>query len=137
MSEPEAAAEARRWLHSAREDLQVVRMALGEDPPLVGPACFHSQQAAEKALKAALVLEDIEFPYVHDLRRLSNLLPDNWPAGPSNVALQRLTEWGAESRYPGDWTELTAGDAAGAETDARAVYESIASEFGRRGVATE
>ncbi|MCY4615587.1 MAG: HEPN domain-containing protein [Chloroflexi bacterium] len=50
-------------------------MALGEDPPVVGPACFHSQQAAEKALKAALVLEGIEFPYVHDLTRLRNLLP--------------------------------------------------------------
>ena len=83
------------------------------------------------------MLEGIEFPYVHDLRRLSSLLPDNWPAGPSNVALQRLTEWGAESRYPGDWAELTAGDATAAETDARAVYEAIAAEFGRRGVAAE
>ena len=43
MSEPEAAAEARRWLRSAREDLRVVRMALSEDPPRP------SQQAAEKA----------------------------------------------------------------------------------------
>ena len=77
---------------------------------MVGPACFHSQQAAEKALKAALVLESIEFPYVHDLRRLRNLLPDGWPGGGSNIALQRLTEWGAESRYPGDWPELTAED---------------------------
>ena len=83
------------------------------------------------------MLEDTEFPYVHDPRRLSNLLPDNWPAGPSDVALQRLTGWGAESRYPGDWTELTAGDAAAAETDARALYESIAAEFGRRGLAAE
>ena len=65
MSEPEAAPEARRWLRSAREDLRIVRMALDDDPPLVGPASFHSQQAAEKALKAALVLEGIEFPYVH------------------------------------------------------------------------
>ena len=69
-------------------------MALGEDPPVVGPACFHSQQAAEKAMKGALVLEGIEFPYVHDLRRLRNLLPDGWPGGPSNIALQRLTEMG-------------------------------------------
>ena len=137
MSEPEAAPEARRWLRSAREDLHMVRMALGEDPPVVGPACFHSQQAAEKALKAALVLESIEFPYVHDLRRLRNLLPDGWPGGGSNIALQRLTEWGAESRYPGDWPELTAEDGAGAEADARAVYDSIAVEFERRGVAVE
>ena len=119
MSEPEAAAEARRWLRSAGEDLRIVRMALGEDPPVVGPACFHSQHAAEKALKAALVLEGIEFPYVHDLRRLRNLLPDGWPGGPPNIALQRLTEWGAESRYPIDWPALTAEAAAGAEADAR------------------
>ena len=93
--------------------------------------------AAEKALKAALVLEGIEFPYVHDLRRLRNLLPDDWPGGPSNVALQRLTEWGAESRYPGDWPELTVADATGAATDAQAVYDAITSEFERRGVAAE
>ena len=92
MSEPEAAPEAHRRLRSAREDLHMVRMALGDDPPVVGPACFHSQQAAEKELKAAVVLDGIEFPYVHDLRRLRNLLPDGWPVGPSNIALQRLTE---------------------------------------------
>ena len=137
MSEPEAAPEARRWLRSAREDLDIVRMALGADPPVVGPACFHSQQTAEKALKAALVLEGIEFPYVHDLRRLSNLLPDGWPRDPSDVALQRLTEWGAESRYPGDWPELATTDATGAAGDARAVYDAITSEFERRGVAVE
>ena len=50
MSEPEAAPAAHRWLRPAREDLHMVRMALGDDLPVVGPACFHSQQAAEKAL---------------------------------------------------------------------------------------
>lgn len=133
MSELEAASEALRWLRSAREDLHIVRMALGEDPALTGPACFHSQQAAEKALKAALVLEGIEFPYVHDLTRLRNLLPDWWAGGPSNVELQQLTEWGAESRYPGDWPDLTAEDAAGAQGQASAVYDFVAREFERRG----
>ena len=137
MSEPEAAPEARRWLRSAREDLRIVRMALAEDPPVVGPACFHSQQAAEKALKAALVLEGIEFPYVHDLRRLRNLLPDGWPGDPADIALQRLTQWGAESRYPSDWPDLAAADAAGAAADAQAAYDAITSEFERRGVAAE
>ena len=137
MSEPEAAPEARRWLRSAREDLRIAGMALAADPPVVGPACFHSQQAAEKALKAALVLEGIEFPYVHDLRRLHNLLPDGWPEDPPDVALQRLTQWGAESRYPGDWPELAAADATGAAADAQAVYDAITSEFERRGVAAE
>ena len=83
------------------------------------------------------MLERIEFPYVHDLLRLRNLVPLSWPEGPSRVALQRLAEWGAESRYPGDWPELRARDATGAERPARAVYDSIAAEFGRRGVAAE
>ena len=33
MSEPEAAPEAHRRLRSAREDLHMVRMALGDDRP--------------------------------------------------------------------------------------------------------
>ena len=37
-------------------------------------ACWLSQQAAEKALKAALVLERVEFPFTHDLDALRNLL---------------------------------------------------------------
>ena len=137
MSEPEAAPEARRWLRAARDDLRIVEMALTADPPVLGPACFHSQQADGKALKAALVLEGIEFPYFHDLRRLRNLLPDDWPGEPSNVVLQRLTEWGAESRYPSDWPEITDADAAGAAVDAQAVHDAITSEFERRGVAVE
>lgn len=137
MSEPETAPEARRWLRSARDDLRIVGMALTADPPVPGAACFHSQQAAEKALKAALVLEGIEFPYVHDLRRLRNLLPAGWPGEPSNVALQRLTEWGAESRYPSDWPELGDADAASAAVDAQAVYDAITSAFEQRDVALE
>ena len=49
MSGPEAAPEAHRRLRFAREDLHMVRMALGDDLLVAGPACFHSQQAAEKA----------------------------------------------------------------------------------------
>jgi HEPN domain-containing protein len=38
--------------------------------------CWFAQQAAEKALEAALVLEGIKFPLRHDLDALRNLLPD-------------------------------------------------------------
>ena len=41
MSEPEAAPEAHRRLRSAREDLHMVRMALGDDPPVVGTCLLH------------------------------------------------------------------------------------------------
>ena len=95
---------------------------------------WFSQQAAEKALKAALVLEGIEFPYTHDLPRLRNLLPDGWPEGLGPTVLARLTEWGVATRYPGDWPEPTDADARRAESDARAVYDSVLGEVRRRGL---
>ena len=136
MSEPEAATEARRWLRYASEDLEIAGQM--ERVPS-GPryACWFSQQAAEKALKAALVLEGIEFPYTHDLPRLRNLLPDGWPEGLGPTVLARLTEWGVATRYPGDWPEPTDADARRAESDARAVYDSVLGEFRRRGLIAE
>ena len=136
MSEPEAASEARRWLRYALDDLEIAGQ-MARDAARPRYVCWFSQQAAEKALKAVLVLEGIEFPYIHDLQRLRNLFPDAWPEGAGSDVLARLTAWGSESRYPGDWPEPTADDAASAEADARAVYDSIAAEFGHRGVVVE
>ena len=48
--------------------------------------------------------------------------------------LEALTAWGAQSRYPGAWDEPTAAEAALAEAGARAVYDSIAAEFAKRGL---
>ena len=41
-------------------------------------ACWQFQQAAEKALKAALVLDGIAFSYTRDLNGLCALVPDSW-----------------------------------------------------------
>ena len=73
--------------------------------------CFLAQQAAEKALKAALVLEEMDFPFRHDLDALRNLLPNTWPVRREHSDLAQLTEWAVEARYPGDWEEATAMDA--------------------------
>jgi HEPN domain-containing protein len=43
-------AEARRWLAAARDDLAYAQHAA--DGGFHAPACFHAQQAAEKAVKA-------------------------------------------------------------------------------------
>ena len=137
MSEAEVVAEAQRWLRYAREDLHVVQLMLAENPPVARHACLHSQQAAEKALKAALVLEGIDFPYVHDLRALRNLVPGEWPVNIPAVVLARLTEWGTEARYPGDWPEPTTADATRAESEARSIYDAVAAGFSRRGLTLE
>ena len=111
MSEPETVEEARRWLRFAREDLDVAQRLLATDETPSRHVCFLSQQAAEKALKAGLVLEEMDFPFRHDLDALRNLLPDTWPVRRTHTDLAQLTEWAVEARYPGNWQEARAADA--------------------------
>ena len=138
MNDPDpAVSEALRWLRFSEEDIEVALRLLTGSPSAPRHACWLSQQAAEKALKAALVLEGVEFPFSHDLDALRNLLPDSWPVRATHADLAELTEWAVETRYPGDWPEPTDGDATRAESEARAVRDSIAAEFRRRGALAE
>ena len=127
-------AEALQWLEIVEEDLEVVRWALSSEPPRLRPACYHAQQAAEKALKAALVFEAIEIPYTHDLTELLDLLPADWPVRTPRAELQQLTEWAAGARYPGGPTAPSAEAAAAAGAAAQSVYDDITAGFERRGV---
>lgn len=131
MNDSELVDEARRWLRFATEDLDVAQRLLAADGTPPRHACSLAQQAAEKALKAALVLEGIDFPFRHDLDALRNLLPDPWSVRRTHTDLAQLTEWAVEARYPGDWQEATATDAEQAVSQARGVYNSIAAEFER------
>lgn len=126
--------EARQWLEIAEEDLEVVRWALSSEPPRLRSACYHAQQAAEKALKAALVFEAVEIPYTHDLTELCGLLPEGWPLRASSADLEQLTSWAAGARYPGSSTAPSAEAAAAAGAAAGSVYDDITAGFERRGV---
>ena len=92
MSGEDRSAEALRWLEFARRDLRIVA-ALHADPTLFTAACVHAQQAAEKSLKAVLVLHDLPVPFTHDLAYLRRLLETT-----SLRDLRRMT-----------WTASTAG----------------------------
>jgi hypothetical protein len=46
-----ALTEAREWLARADEDLQVAELTRSATPALLGSSAYHSQQAAEKALR--------------------------------------------------------------------------------------
>ncbi len=135
MNDPDLSAnEARRWLQFSKEDLDVAWRLISGTPTAPRHACWLSQQAAEKALKAALVLEGIEFFFTHDLDALRNRLPDSWSVRITHADLAELTEWAVESRYPGDWPQPTDEDAARAEAEARSIHESITAEFRSRGI---
>lgn len=67
---PDHAAEARRWQVEAQDEL-LVAVVLVEDgrvPPRA--ACFHAHLAAEKAMKALIILREVPLAKSHDLARL-------------------------------------------------------------------
>lgn len=133
----ERCAEAIRWLRYAAEDLELGERYVADATVAPRYACWQFQQAAEKALKAALALEGIGFSYnTHDLDALCDLMPDSWFLGEERPGLSELTQWAVESRYPGEWAEPTAEDSRRAGADARLTFSLVDSEFRRRGVAT-
>ena len=132
-----AAREAGRWLRFSKEDLELASRLLSGSPSAPRHTCWLAQQAAEKAIKAALILEGIEFPFIHDLDALRDQLPRDWPVEDAHADLSGLTQWAAEARYPRDRPEPTDAEAARAESEARSVYNSVAAECRRRGVLAE
>lgn len=126
---------ARTWLGWALGDLEAARRRPGwpQRPRIVA---FHAQQAAEKALKGALVLSGVAVPRTHDLDDLRNRLPDGWRAKASPPDLASLSVHGVESRYPDDLTPVTPIQAATAVRQAIVVVRTVREDFERRGVAT-
>jgi HEPN domain-containing protein len=93
-----------------------------------------AQQAGENAIKACLVCEQVEFPKTHDLNRLRELVPSDWAVAGVKQGLASLSEWAAESRYPGNWVEATREDAEESVRTAQAVLEAAESDFAVRGM---
>lgn len=129
MSKADRASEGRRWFRFAREDLDVAQRLSSDPSSPPRHACWHARQAAEKSLKAALVLSGIDFPYKHDLEQLWDLLPTAWSVRRTPMNLRQLAEWAVESRYPGAWKEPTETDAKKAVSQATTVHDRIAAEF--------
>lgn len=64
------------------------------------PVGFHAQQAVEKAVKVALMLEGVAFPKTHDLEYLIVLAEKHSIAmEPELESASWLTPWAAEFRY--------------------------------------
>jgi HEPN domain-containing protein len=61
-------AEARRWFQQAQADMAVVRTLRSAGHHAA--ACFHSQQAAEKALKAVLFAHGARIVLGHSVQEL-------------------------------------------------------------------
>ena len=70
MQNLDAARDPIVWLEYAAEDIRVVRKCLSGDDYTLRSAIYHAQQAAEKSLKAFLVLHKQPVPKVYALMLL-------------------------------------------------------------------
>lgn len=103
---PESWELAHVWLEKARSDLATARVLICGAERHLDTGSYHCQQAAEKAIKAWLTMQEIVFPKTHALdallrlgmkrdERLAAFLPHAF----------ELTPLATEYRYPGDLFE--------------------------------
>ncbi|MHC4294502.1 MAG: HEPN domain-containing protein [Planctomycetota bacterium] len=90
------------WLTKAAEDYSVARGLLRRRKVPASSICFHSQQAAEKYLKAFLQENSVKFGKTHDLEVLLRMAANQQPAlSLLGDDLKLLSDYAVKYRYPG------------------------------------
>lgn len=99
------------WISYGVSDLRLARLAASDPSIRREQVCFHTQQAAEKAIKAVLLSQEIQFPLTHDIEELLEIAESKGielPEGVREAGL--LTPYAVETRYPGSWFEISEAD---------------------------
>ena len=94
--------------------------------------CFHAQQSIEKALKAAIIAEGMQFSHTHDLDILAQMLPNSWTVKNMSSNFSSIVICATKSRYPDNPAAITLADAQKAINVAQDVYNSIDTELKSR-----
>ncbi|MFB3892439.1 MAG: HEPN domain-containing protein [Phycisphaerae bacterium] len=90
-------------LAKAAHDLVAARAVIATGEAL-DTVCFHAQQAAEKALKALLALQDVDYPWRHDMGELVELVRTHYPKLELPAEqLAELSPYAVEARYDDAW----------------------------------
>ncbi len=123
------AEEIREWLKKAEEDFAgALHLQRRRTKPLADLVCFHCQQAAEKYLKALLILHEVTFPKTHDLVSLLELCV---PFQPGIELLREpvelLNPYSVRFRYPGE--ESSKEDAKQALKATKSIIECLREYF--------
>ena len=100
--------DPRVWLRRARGNLARARADHGLPDVLYEDLCFDAQQAAEKAIKAVLVRRRVHFPRTHAISDLLTLAAESGLVVPNEVQeATDLTSYAVETRYPGEWEDVS------------------------------
>ncbi len=93
------------WLKRAESALSLGK-ANNTDYILYEDLCFQLQQAAEKAIKALLIYNNIEPPKTHSFKILINKLETLMTFPEQIKRLIELEDYAVQTRYPGDYTPV-------------------------------
>jgi len=114
------------WLRMAELDYSVADTLQERRSEYTEAVAFHSQQAAEKFIKALLVRHQVEFPKTHDIPLLRSLLAMVDPGLAAQLTFADwLTPFGVDIRYPSQARELPDDVGERALNAARQVRESV------------
>lgn len=94
------------WLRYAVSDLELAKR---RDTPhvLLESLCYHAQQCAEKALKAALIAHRIPIHRTHSIGLLLDLLSEHLTIPEDVQEAAILTSHAVACRYPADIEPIT------------------------------
>lgn len=116
------------WMSKAEGDYAVASREMEASGGSCDAVCFHSQQMAEKYLKAFLFNNKVDFPKVHNLIELLELclvIDSSFEA--CRDFLDRLENYAVLYRYPG--ASADQGDAEIAFSDAEKIRTFMRSKF--------
>ncbi len=89
------------WLSHAKQDLLSAEILYNSNQPVIGSVLFHTQQCAEKALKAFLVFKKLNPQKTHDLIALTETcILINQEFKVLLIAVAELNPYQASTRYP-------------------------------------
>ena len=118
--------EAAKWIQQSDKDLNAAKLLIEGEP---SRSVFHSQQAAEKAIKAFLTFHQIAFRKTHNLTDLgSQCVTADRGLETILREVEELTDYATAFRYPDAPYEPDAAEAA----EALAIATKICSEIQRR-----
>ncbi len=100
------------WIEIAEEDLKFSKhgFTISSGVPYRIIA-FHSQQCAEKYLKAFLVYNKIDFPFTHNITTLIDLCSEIDETFEELRSAELLTSYATANRYPSEYRKLKKSDA--------------------------
>ncbi len=120
------------WIANAEKDLKWAKKMLEEGD--YDYSSFHSQQAAEKALKALLIALRYQPPKTHSIEHLLNLIEKEGISVGEVEEAASLTDYAVEARYPDFEEEPTLEEAQHALETARRVVEWVKEKLEEMGV---